>query len=191
PAAPDAAPRIVADGHKDLGLLTIVVGHSPGLECWDDLAGCWVPCETREGLNATILAGQTLAKFTNWRYTAGRHRVFVHPSQGPQESTTTPPLFDPSYRLSIVHALRAHLPLRVSHTDFETPITGRYAPARQFVDASIHEIYRAISNAHWNVNIGVEERQRQQQALLKRAGADAVRKEDTDTPGVNSNNIFR
>ncbi|KAL5534776.1 hypothetical protein ACEPAG_1240 [Sanghuangporus baumii] len=71
--------RVVSEPHRDLGLLTIVLGHSPGLECWDAERCEWVSCETNErGLNATILVGETLTKFTNGRFVAGRHRVFVH-----------------------------------------------------------------------------------------------------------------
>ena len=39
--------------------------------------------------------------------------------------------------------------------------------------ATIREIYRAISNAHWNVNIGVEERKRQEEEILKRTREEA------------------
>lgn len=178
------APRVVADAHKDLGLLTIVVGHTPGLECWDvnqKPNGGWAACEEREGegLRATLLTGQTLAKFTNWRYAAGRHRVFVHssPLEANGDSTNADekkeaPLADPAYRYSLVHALRAHLPVRVSHEDFETAVTGRHASNTQFVDVSISDIYRAISNSHWNVNIGVAEREMQRLTLMRRAEVD-------------------
>lgn len=170
---PPAEAKVVAEHHKDLGLLTIVVGHSPGLECWDTLHQEWISCETREGLNATVLVGQTLAKFTNLRYCAGRHRVFVHPSLS-SHPTTQPsnPLSNPLHRYSLVHALRGHFPVSVSHTDFETAITGTFAPHMQF-SASIREIYRAISNAHYNVNIGVEERRKQEEAILNRTRDEA------------------
>ncbi|KAH8109332.1 hypothetical protein DFH11DRAFT_1812991, partial [Phellopilus nigrolimitatus] len=156
PATAETDSRVVAESHKDLGLL-LVVGHSPGLECWDAAGECWV--SSLGQLNATVLVGQTLAKFTNWRYAAGRHRVFVHPGLSPQESNEAAPdaLTNPAFRFSLVHALRAHLPVLVSHTDFETAVTGAYVPAEQFIDTPVLNIYRTISNAHCNVNITVEE----------------------------------
>ncbi|KAH8111481.1 hypothetical protein DFH11DRAFT_609189 [Phellopilus nigrolimitatus] len=182
PATAEPESRIVAESHKDLGLLSLVVGHSPGLECWNAAGECWVSCEdaSRGQLNATVLVGQTLAKFTNWRYAAGRHRVFVHPGLSPQESNEAAPdaLTNPAFRFSLVHALRAHLPVLVSHTDFETAVTGAYAPAAQFIDTPVLDIYRAISNAHWNVNITVEERRRQERALHERALKGAAGKDD-------------
>ncbi|KAL5495812.1 hypothetical protein ACEPAI_1276 [Sanghuangporus weigelae] len=177
--------RVVSEPHRDLGLLTFVLGHSPGLECWDAERDEWVSCETNErGLNATILVGETLTKFTNGRFVAGRHRVFVHPShptnssadstlEPTSESQSQPqsrisPLTNPSFRYSLVHALRGHLPLLTSSQSFETPITGAFPPHLAWSDASIGEIYNAISRAHWNVNIGVEERQRQERELREK-----------------------
>lgn len=181
-----AESRVVAEAHKDLGLLSIVVGHTPGLECWNPQDESWASCEegATGALSATLLVGQTLAKFTNWRYAAGRHRVFVHPlmlsvnpeprGDGGSDAPEPEPsalLADPAHRFSLVHALRAHLPERVSSADFTTPITGAYAPALQFADVSIAEIYKAISESHWNVNIGVAERRRQAMLLQDKAAA--------------------
>ncbi|EJD04556.1 uncharacterized protein FOMMEDRAFT_167719 [Fomitiporia mediterranea MF3/22] len=166
--------RVVAEPHKDLGLLTIVIGHSPGLECWDTRQNGWVSCETREGLNATILAGQMLAKFTNMRFVAGRHRVFVHPASSQvaaalEHAPEDKAISNSSYRFSLVHALRGHLPLLVSSNDFETAITGAFPVPLQFLNVPILEIYKAICNAHWNVNISVEERRKQEQRLKELA----------------------
>ena len=171
PLPPETEPKVVAEHHKDLGLLTIVVGHSPGLECWDSVRQIWVSTEPKPGLNASILVGQTLAKFTNWRYNAGRHRVFVHPSPSPPPSdpSSIRPLENPAHRYSLVHALRAHFPLHLSHTEFETHITGPFAPHTQFTAASVYKIYKAISNAHWNVNISVEERRKQEELIAEKA----------------------
>lgn len=179
--------QTVADTHKDLGLLTIVIGHSPGLECWDVAVGPggdWVACEAgAKTMHATLLTGQTLAKFTNGRYVAGRHRVRVGAS-GNADIGLSDALANPLYRYSLVHALRAHLPVRVTSNEFETPITGRYyypdvdesmnqtvrpGSMTGFVDVPISDIYHAISNSHWNVNIGVEERERQRRTLMRRA----------------------
>jgi hypothetical protein len=171
-------PRVVAEAHRDLGLLTLVFGHTPGLECWDSATEKWIACEENKGvsnagevqLTATLLAGQTLAKFTNWRYTAGRHRVFVNPAPAaPQASSATSPLTDLRYRYSLVHALRAHLPVKVSTSQFTTSITGQCPPELQYTDVTIGQIYQAISAAHWNVNISVEERRRQEKEVEEKA----------------------
>jgi len=61
--------RIVSEAHRDLGLLTIVVGHTPGLECWSPERNQWIACEEtpqpydengKPRLTATLLTGQTL-----------------------------------------------------------------------------------------------------------------------------------
>ena len=170
---------MVADAHKDLGLLSLVIGHTPGLECWDPSTGSWDACEegSSTSLTATLLVGQTLAKFTNWRYNAGRHRVFVKSreisTRTPESSEATHDaeilLTDPDYRFSLVHAIRAHLPLTVSSSDFETRVTGSCPPAIRFTDVTIAEIYRTISEAHWNINIDQKERKKQLRQLKEAA----------------------
>jgi len=196
PSDPPPASKVVAEPHKDLGVLSLVVGHTPGLECWDPDANSWVSCESgRPGkMTASLLVGQTLAKFTNWRYTAGRHRVFVHPlssadsqhitAAGGEIEANDSSLTSPSYRFSLVHALRAHLPLRVSSREFVTPITGAYAPSLEFSNASIAEIYKSISEAHWNVNIGVAERRKQEQALQEKTRKIASTRLETRSDGM-------
>ena len=173
------APRVVAEPHRDLGLLTLVIGHTPGLECWDPVSEKWIACEdasqsdassTNVHLTATLLVGQTLAKFTNWRYIAGRHRVSVNPVPVSTDSSnpTVSPLSNPNYRYSLVHALRAHLPVIVSSSEFTTPITGLIPLNLQFTNVSVADIYSGISASHWNVNIGVQERRRQEKEVQGR-----------------------
>ena len=162
-------PQVVSEAHRDLGLLTIVVGHTPGLECWSLEQQKWISCEEQNTsrLSVTIMTGQTLALFTNQRYTSGRHRVLVHPVTE-QNAPSDEPLQNPAYRFSLVHALRAHYPVVVSSSDFATPVTGFYAPPSQFSGVPIREIYKAISSAHWNVNIDPEIRRRQQEEALEK-----------------------
>ncbi|TDL29635.1 hypothetical protein BD410DRAFT_780102 [Rickenella mellea] len=176
--------KVVAEPHKDLGLLSLVVGHTPGLECQDPQTTAWVSCEeNQEGkMSATLLVGQTLAAFTNGRYRAGRHRVFVHPlaksspASTPDEAGETfidpdalPLLKTPAYRFSLVFTLRAHYPVLVSTSNFETVITGTFPSKAQFTDIPCAKVYKAISEVHWNVNINVEERRRQEQQIRMQA----------------------
>ncbi|KLO08165.1 hypothetical protein SCHPADRAFT_617906 [Schizopora paradoxa] len=177
-SAPES--RIVSEAHRDLGLLTIVIGHTPGLECWSPEVGRWIACEEipqpydengKPRLTATLLTGQTLSRFTNNRYSSGRHRVLVHPMT-PHTSSASEndnPLIDPSYRFSLVHALRAHYPVKVSSSEFTTSVTGHYPPPLRFADVSIREIYTAITNSHWNVNIDPEIRRKQQEDAKERS----------------------
>ena len=80
PVGPD--PVVNAERHKDLGLLSLVVGHSPGLYVASPSSGTWLPIEEdiflphgtkhrSSGLTATLLVGETLAFLTRGQYKAG------------------------------------------------------------------------------------------------------------------------
>lgn len=161
--------KIVAEPHRDLGLLTIVVGSSAGLEVFEpDPAdskngGKWISIEEEQtmtgDLTCTLLSGATLARLSNGLYTPGRHRVFVHPSTDEAPSP---------YRFSLVFALRAHLPVVVSSRMFTTDVTGPYIhPFGEDREAKMGDIYQAISNAHFNINIDKSVREEQRQKVLR------------------------
>lgn len=154
---PSEPARVVSESHRDLGLLTLVVGHSPGLDAWDVVSNTWRSVEdgSTGELTATLLAGQTLARLTNGFYAAGRHQVRVHPAR----ETSEP------YRFSIVFAQRGFLPAHISSNAFTTPITGPFA--YPFAEVEMRELYRAISNAHYNVNINLELRAQQRRKLAE------------------------
>ena len=81
----EASSGIVSEPHRDLGLLSLVVSRSAGLEVWQD---GWKP------MKCCILTGQTLRALTG--QTSGLHRV----------------MGQDHYRYSIVFALRANGILR-------------------------------------------------------------------------------
>ncbi|KAK7050575.1 hypothetical protein R3P38DRAFT_2865961 [Favolaschia claudopus] len=180
-----ARKKIVAEAHKDLGLLTLVVGHSPGLDA-RDAAGNWISVEdapahsshgsnTAPRLTATLLGGQTLTYLTRGLYASGAHRVSVLPP-----SPSNPD--DDKYRFSLVFALRPAPNALIETAKFEaSPLVGKFPPERlsleknNFPECSMHaqpagELFRCISKRHWNVNIAPEMRAEQKRKLAENAG---------------------
>jgi isopenicillin N synthase-like dioxygenase len=172
--------KVVAEAHKDLGLLTLVVGQSPGLDV-RDAAGRWVSVEdTPPGgngrLTATLLAGQTLTYLTRGLYASGSHRVSVLP---PSHTTD-------AYRHSLVFALRPAPHAPISTAAFEqSPLIGPFPPVRlalsadgktsNFPECSMYaqtggELFAAIARRCWNVNVAPEEREVQKRRLAAMAG---------------------
>ncbi|KZT56421.1 hypothetical protein CALCODRAFT_318084 [Calocera cornea HHB12733] len=147
--------RIVAERHRDLGLLSLVVGSSPGLEVWDPYASAWYAIEEHRAepgkLTATILAGETLARLTNHKYSPGGHRVVV------SDLDTSP------YRFSLVYALRAHHPVQLDTARLTTAITGPFV--HPLTAKTAGELYDQISNAHFNINADVNQRRKQEERL--------------------------
>ncbi|KZO97899.1 hypothetical protein CALVIDRAFT_479485, partial [Calocera viscosa TUFC12733] len=129
--------RLVAERHRDLGLLSLVVGSSPRLEVWDPYASAWYAIEEHRGvpgkLTATILAGETLARLTNYKYVSGGHRVVV-------SGTEASP-----YRSSLVYTLRAHHPVPLDTKHLTTAIKGSLAHPPP---PTAGDLYGQISSAH-------------------------------------------
>ncbi|KAJ7149266.1 hypothetical protein C8R43DRAFT_1007596 [Mycena crocata] len=164
--------KVVAEAHKDLGLLTLVVGQSPGLDARDPATGKWVSVEdappgTPGRLTATLLAGQSLTYLTRGLYASGVHRVSVLP----------PSLPDDKYRFSLVFALRPAPAALIDTDEFaKSPLIGPFPPAplslaaNNFPNCSMHkkpaaDLFQCIANQHWNVNIAPEEREKQKKRL--------------------------
>ncbi|KAJ7662267.1 hypothetical protein B0H17DRAFT_1093740 [Mycena rosella] len=175
--------KVVAEGHKDLGLLTLVVGQSPGLDARDPATGQWVSVEdTPPGaprLTATLLAGQTLTYLTRGLYASGIHRVSVLPSTSPADK----------YRFSLVFALRPAPKSTIDTTKFEGGLISKFPEERlsldlnNFPNCSMYgqpaaDLFKAIAQKHWNVNIAPEIREQQKRNLL--VGAVSARVDDGD-----------
>ncbi|KAJ6527081.1 hypothetical protein B0H19DRAFT_1196403 [Mycena capillaripes] len=166
--------KVVAEAHKDLGLLTLVVGRSPGLDA-RDVSGRWVSVEdtpTGAGaprLTATLLAGQTLSYLTRGLYASGAHRVSVLPPARP----------DDAHRFSLVFALRPAPKAPIETAKFEkSALIGAFprarlsAEANNFPECSMYgqpasELFRCIAQKHWNVNIAPEVREEQKKKLAE------------------------
>ena len=170
-----------AERHKDLGLLSLVVGHSPGLEVLDTATGIWEPIEAEEyvpedakmrsgGLTATLLSGETMALLTRGRYKAGVHRVLCAPETG-----------NP-YRFSIVFTLRPAV-APVYTKLFESDIVGKFAPEEQMDGQSSAELFERIRSSHWNVNVEKNLREEQQKRLRALADGKERSVEYASPPG--------
>lgn len=160
---PGTEPTINAEKHKDLGLLSLVIGHSPGLQVLDTSASRWVSIEEEpaispattarsNGLTATLLGGETLAFLSRNNYKAGVHRVLCAPA-----SATKDP-----YRFSIVFTLRPALaPLYTK--DFESDITGAFEAHERADGESSSVLFEKIMRSHWNINAAREVREKQKE----------------------------
>lgn len=164
--------QVVAQPHRDLGLLTLVVGHSPGLDVWerdptisDPTRGHWIAIESQgrtddhKGMMASVLIGQTMSFLTQGRYRPGHHRVSVAAAS---ESSALDENPEAAFRYSTVFALRPH-PVTLRVSDFESPITGPFLSSESVLDAG--ELFRSISNQAWNINISKEVREEQKKRL--------------------------
>jgi len=160
-----------AEPHKDLGLLSLVIGHSPGLQVLDTTSNAWISIEndvalppgsrTRSGgLTATLLGGETLAFLTRGNYKAGVHRVVCDPV-----SVAGDP-----FRFSIVYTLRpAVAPLFTR--PFESEVTGEFSEQERCEGESSAVLFDRIMKSHWNINAAkeVRERQREEQRMRHEA----------------------
>lgn len=67
--------------HSDLGLLSLVLGSTPGLEVWNRASSSWLLIEKADQqAAATLLVGRQLERLSNGRYQSGKHRVCAYPS---------------------------------------------------------------------------------------------------------------
>ncbi|KAH6642147.1 hypothetical protein C7974DRAFT_384925 [Boeremia exigua] len=151
----------VAEPHADLGLLSAVVGDVPGLEVWDGEKWFEVEREVKKsGMHgASLLAGRQLEVLSNGRYPAGGHRVVSYgDAKGGKDG-------EKRYRFSIVFVLRAYGPVVINSDDLETVVTGKWLKPVHGQTAG--EMYANIRSSHFNVNIGIEEREKQKQTAMK------------------------
>jgi hypothetical protein len=158
--------KVVAEPHADLGLLSVVVGNVPGLEVWDGRKFFNVEREVeRAGMKgASMLAGRQLERLSNGRYAAGGHRVVSYGTPPPiQAAGPTTGSEEKRYRFSIVFVLRAHEPVVIDSETLETGITGKWEKPLKGITAG--RMYEEIRGKHFNINIGVEEREKQRRKV--------------------------
>lgn len=168
--------------HKDLGLLSLVVGDTPGLEVWDMSNRGWFQIEkTYKRGEGSLLVGRQLERLSNGRYVAGGHCVRSYPSPPQQTSNpSTPDGEGKNYRYSIVFVLRAHSPVLVNTDHLTTPVTGEHRdPIR---DVTARELFRGIQSKHFNINTGLDERNEQRQKLAEKRvqGAESANAPDNN-----------
>ena len=162
PPGPD--PVVNAERHRDLGILSLVVGHSPGLFALSPSSERWIPVEEDAvlpagtkarsgGLTATLLGGETLAFLTRGAYKAGVHGVVCMP---PEEGANGG---DP-FRYSVVYTLRPAV-APVHTKNFESDVVGSFPPEQQVDGESSEELFGKIKKTHYNVNVAPEIREKQ------------------------------
>lgn len=145
-----------------------MVGHSPGLEVFyppsfNAPQGAWLPIEREEleeglssadGLTATIMTGEALARLTNRRFRPGMHRVLVHPDRTP-------------YRFSLVYALRPASDAVLNTERFQSVVTGRYPDVSGLDGKTGGVLMGEIASRLFNVNIGPEQRELQKRRMAE------------------------
>jgi hypothetical protein len=151
--------------HRDLGLLSLVNGDTPGLEVWDRNVQKYYELErTYTQAAGSLLVGRQLERLSNGRYVSGGHLVRSYPEDIASDPTE-PPKPPRTYRFSIVFVLRAHSPVPVDTNNLTTPITGPFQkPLR---DITANELFSSIQSAHFNINTQVEEREVQRRRLAE------------------------
>lgn len=177
----------------DLGLLSLVIGDTPGLEVSDqnlEIGGdspCWHPIEHNfERGMATLMSGRQLQYLTRDRYQPGAHRVVSYGPHTPLIPDDLDNLAMPSrsrrllqrlslnkpklptkerYRYSIVFVLRAHERVPVDYTMLESP--GLLFEEKDKEAKTAGELFKRIKKAHYNVNIGHELREEQKRRILE------------------------
>jgi hypothetical protein len=172
-----AEPKVVAEPHADLGLLSVVVGNVPGLEVWDGQGWFEVEREAvaRGEKGASLLVGRQLQRLSNGRFPPGGHRVVAYGRPPGTAQAQAPGLSgedEPSekhYRFSIVFVLRAHEPVLINSADLETKITGQWD--EPVVGVTAGKLYEEICKRHFNINIGVEEREKQRRKVREGKGS--------------------
>jgi len=135
----------------------------------------WFPIERSFSTPAaSVLVGRQIERLTNSRYRAGGHLVRSYPDTGRQEEAEGKVH---RYRYSAVFVLRAHYPLSVNTDELTTPITGPFS--NPLVGITAEELFRGIQRSHFNINTGLEERNKQRQNLAAKK-AEAIAAPETD-----------
>ncbi|KIW04766.1 uncharacterized protein PV09_03957 [Verruconis gallopava] len=193
--------KLVAEPHMDLGLLSLVVGDTPGLEVWDTsitvdgkLQPGWHPIERNfEKGMATLMAGRQLQYLSRSRFNPGGHRVMSYGGNSrliPKNLETLSPsrtrrllnrlsLGKPKlpikekYRYSIVFVLRAHEPVHIDYPLLESPGFSFEDEDQNIRTAG--ELFQRLKRAHFNINIGIKEREQQKKKILADRVSSAIR----------------
>ncbi|KAF2468710.1 uncharacterized protein BDR25DRAFT_304724 [Lindgomyces ingoldianus] len=173
--------KVVAERHADLGLLSFVIGSTPGLEVWNGTH--FIPIEkSYNSPCATLLSGRQLQRLTNYRYPAGGHRVVSYGKPTNHVPASASPAaehvggvgggevdaVESNYRFSIVFVLRAHEPIIVDTDALTTEITGVWKEKDRIRGITAGEMYAEIRATHFNINTGLKERDEQRRKVAER-----------------------
>jgi isopenicillin N synthase-like dioxygenase len=163
--------KIVAEPHKDLGLLSFVAGNSPGLEVWNGLRQSFWPIEkSYKDLSTagTVLVGRQLQGLSNGRYAPGAHlvRSYPKPKSFLRRSSSQ---VGKKFRYSIVFVLRAHESVRIDVSSLTSPIIGANTTLKNGTTAG--QWFNSIRTSHYNINTGIKNREQQKQQMLAKQKA--------------------
>lgn len=160
--------KVVAEPHNDLGLLSMVISDTPGLEVWDRGPNRWVDIERITG-KPVLLCGRQIQRLSNDVYPPGGHLVR---SYGPDAWCEKPNpqaikgVSSPKYRHSIVIILRAHWPIIINTDELTTKVTGQFTePVR---GVTTKDFFMRIKGQHYNINTGVAAREQQKRDIEDR-----------------------
>ncbi|TID17992.1 hypothetical protein E2P81_ATG10961 [Venturia nashicola] len=175
----DVELKVLAEAHRDLGVLSLVIGDKPGLEALDKASSCFLPVEAsfKPGM-CTIMAGRQLEYFSNHIYEAAAHRVVsygprqpklgVHPSIGKEVLKTLLSRFNrvqkPKYRYSLVFILRTDKSVTIDYGTLSSPVAGDMT-LKADGPRTAGELLEKIRKAHFNVNTQVRDREAQKEKL--------------------------
>jgi len=182
--------KVVAEPHNDLGLLSLVMGNTPGLEVWNGLSQSFLPIEkTYPDLSATatVLVGRQLQRLTSGRYTPGGHLVRSYSrriDQVPDGRQDRAP--EKRYRFSIVFVLRGHYPLAIDAESLTSTVTG--VPSMITDGMTMKELFVKIKHAHYNINTGIQDREEQKRKIREKGSVDPASSfrpcEPPEQPGI-------
>jgi hypothetical protein len=156
--------KVVAEAHNDLGLLSLVVGSSPGLEVYSPMIRSYYPIEKSYlDLNSTgtLLVGRQLQRFSNGRYAPGGHRVMSYPKHhvGANGNGSV----EKKYRFSVVFVLRAHYDEVIDVKSLCSPITGQNQVVTD--GESARQFFTNIRSSYYNINTNIKERDAQKKHI--------------------------
>ncbi|TGO25332.1 hypothetical protein BPAE_0082g00160 [Botrytis paeoniae] len=164
--------KVVSEPHRDLGLLSLSISDVPGLEVLDMQSKKSFPIEQSfEGRDTgTLLVGRELNFLSNNRYQAGGHSVRMYPKtvtrnepHGKENEEQQEMPARKHYRYSIVFVHRGHEDVSIDTDELRTPITGRWK--KPMKGLRMENLYRRFMSKHVNINVEMEERQKQRKRL--------------------------
>lgn len=155
------------------------MSDTPGLEVWDRYSQRWFAVEqSYTQPSGCLLIGRQLERLSNDRYLSGGHLVRTYPTlptiqrQLSLAESLNSEQAPPKHRYSLVFVLRAHSPVPVNTDDLTTAITGPFINPLKGIKA--HDLYVALRNAHFNINIEKEVRDDQKKKLAGKNVAPSV-----------------
>lgn len=172
--------NVCSAGHKDLGLLSLVIGDTPGLEVFDRNVNGWFEIErSYTEPAASLLVGRQLNLLSNDRYWPGGHLVRSYPSPV-QQTPKIPVEAERTYRYSIVFVLRAHSPVPINTDILTSSITGYFH--KPMKDITALDLFRELHGSHFNINTNIEDREKQRVRL-------ALKKEKGELPAIETTRV--